>query len=142
MRNELVNKLTVLIERLGLPMTPEEAAEKAGNLSEDELKTLIDQYQKVLDYQNEVENLAAETDPEAYRQVTEKYEKSLEAVEEKYINDLESAREQVDQELDMFDQERSRIIKKSAEEADKEAKEIVDEDKKIVDKLKSSLRGE
>jgi NAD-dependent SIR2 family protein deacetylase len=132
-------QLLKLIEELKLPIVPEEAKENLEKLSEEEIKELLSMYMEVRDYQDEVDSLARDIDPQKYAEIQENYYQKLSKLDEDYSNKMEEVRSGEDKKLDKAEEEASQEIDNLSSKSESEADELINAHSELYSKLDSSL---
>jgi hypothetical protein len=119
-------QLKQLIEELKIPMLAEEVDEKLKGLTDEEVESLVYRYQQVKDYEDQVDKLASEKNPEEYQKIMDEYDDKVAQLEEDHLNDLQKVHEQSDKQLDEAEEKYAYEIAQTVKEAEDTATAAID----------------
>jgi hypothetical protein len=132
-------ELLRLVEELEVGMTPEDAEEHLENLSDEEVKLLLDMYGAVDKFEKEVEKGAREEDPEEYAKSEDEYQKNLLHLKQNYNHQCEQIQAKADRQLDKIDVETRGKYRDLLYQQQKEFSHLDDDHKAIYAKLTAAL---
>jgi hypothetical protein len=135
--NDKQKRLLELIEKMKVPMTPEEAVRHVEKLSDEEVEKLISIYEDVQVREDEIDKAAKKADPKKYERIEREHEIEIEKLEKKYKKDMRKIDEESDNELDRLETE----AKKKTDEALKKMDSELGEMEGLQDELISKLSG-
>lgn len=93
------SKFTDLVKELKLPITESEAQAKISELSENDMKILIDLFEKAKSYKKSDSEVVSDTSKRNWKQKSE-YMDKLEEIQEKYDKKLDEGDAQARHEID------------------------------------------
>ena len=108
-------------------------------LSDEEVTKLVEIYETVKKYQDELAQTAKDADPKKYAEIEAKYERDLAKLDEDYSMDLEALQEKKDHEMDLIEEQTRRRLGDLLYKQQVEYTELDDEHKKIYSTLTSAL---
>lgn len=108
-------KLLYLIEELRLPISPKDVRVLSAKLSSEEAKLLIEKYQIVSEYEDQVGKTASIVNPEKFKEIEKEYNKKRITLKDEYKNKLEKIQEDLDYQLDGIERSKSKDFKEISE---------------------------
>lgn len=102
-KKNLQDKLLKLIEKLDVPILPEEAKAHMAKLKDKDIENLIKIYGEVNEFWTGIDEVAKKTDPKAYKKIDEDYKKEIKKNEHDYKIKLAKIDYLTDKKLDKID---------------------------------------
>lgn len=131
--------LLLLMKNLHLPLTPEEAREYVGKLSDEEVGLLVKKCEAVKTYQDEVEIAAKRENPDKYEKLRKAHEDEVMKLEENHSREMQSIQEKEDGELDQIEEKANKDLGGVTEQYQGDVRGLVKASDEIVSGINSVL---
>ena len=139
--DEKRKRLLELVEELNFPIPPDEARESAEKLSEEDLDTLLETYEAVAVYREELENSVRDQDPKKYAEIMEDYQKKMLDAELEYADKFEESQKEEDEKIEGAENKAEQNIDNTVEKFEKSMQEVEDVSESITSKVKNFFGG-
>jgi hypothetical protein len=140
--DEKRRRLLQLVEELDFPIPPDEAREDAEKLTEEDLDKLLEAYEAVRVYREELENSVREADPEKYAEIMEDYHNKMLDAELEYADNSEKGNKDEDQQLEAAEDKAEQNIDTAVNDFEQGIEDVEDVSETLTSKLKNIVGGE